>query len=45
MQRAAAGDAVALQPAVRRLARLAIATGLFVFEIVRNWGNWQPRPG
>ncbi len=29
------------------LARLAIATGLFmfVFEVVRNWGEWQPWPG
>ena len=32
---------------IRVVARLAIVTGLlmFPFEVVRNWGNWQPWPG
>ena len=32
---------------LRWLARATIGVGAFmcVFEIVRNWGNWQPWPG
>lgn len=31
---------------MRAIARISIATGLgmFVFEVVRNWGDWQPWP-
>ncbi len=32
---------------IRAIARLAVVTGLlmFPFEVIRNWGNWQPWPG